>query len=167
MEKFDIKESWLVKINQNINNQNEIISSKDLKFFNLKILLDLSRLTQRFSHNCETCKANKEIIMRMSTESSEKIDTIKGRNEITKNIDKITNHLRKKHKMYIQRYKLSIYSVFGLLIGLAVGLGVGYILQTYQFFILVGTSVGLLIGRIWGKIVERRLHKNKQLYGSF
>lgn len=167
MENFNIKESWLVIVNKNIEEQNEKINSKDIKFFNLSILKDLARFTQRFSHNCETCKTNKEIIMQMSLDSKEKINTIKGRNEITKNIDKITKHLRKEHKMYIQRYMLALYSIIGLLIGFTVGFGVGYYFQTYQFFILVGTSVGLLVGRVWGKIIERKLHKNGQLYGRF
>lgn len=167
MEKFDIKESWLVKTSQSIDELNEKINEKDSKFFNLKILLDLARLTQRFSHECDVCKENKLIIEKTVQESEEKINTIKGRNEITKNIDKISVHLRKQHKMYIRRYMLSIYSILGLLAGLGVGVGVGYYFQTYKFFILVGLALGLVLGRVFGKIKEKKLQKNNQLYGSF
>ncbi|MBN2894212.1 MAG: AtpZ/AtpI family protein [Bacteroidales bacterium] len=167
MEKFDIKESWLVKVNQNIEKQNEEINSKDIKFFNLSILLDLARITQKKSYECDVCKTNKEIIMQMSIDSAEKINTIKGRNEITKNIDKISNHLRKEHKMFIKRYMLSVYTIIGLLIGLAIGFGVGYYFHTYKFFLLVGAGIGLIGGRVWGSIKERKLAKNSQLYGSF
>ncbi len=167
MEKFDIKESWLVKISQNIKEQNEKINSKDLKFFNLNILLDLARITQKKSYECEQCKANKKIIMQMSIDSVKKIDTVKGRREITKNIDKITKHLRKEHKMFLKRYNLSIYTILGLLIGFGIGFGVGYYFKTFKFFILVGIAIGLITGRILGNIKEKKLANNQQLYGNF
>ncbi len=167
MEEFNIKESWLVKIYQNIEKQNEIINHKDLKFFNLTILKDIARITQKNSYNCEICNANKDILMKMSIESAGKIDTIKGRNEITKDIDRITNHLRKSHKMYIKNYQLAVYTVVGLLIGFAVGFLVGWYFQTYKFFILTGASAGLIGGRIAGKIKEKKLAQKEQLYGGF
>ena len=167
MEKFDIKESWLVKVSQNIEAENERIGEKDLKFFNLSILMDLARLTQKFSYKCEICAANKEIIVQMSQDSAEKVVTIKGRNEITKNIDNITTHLRKSHKMYIRRYMLSVYTIIGLVFGLVIGIGFGYYFHTYRFFILVGFAVGVLLGRILGKMKENKLYKNGQLYGKF
>ena len=36
MENFDIKESWLVKTSQSIDELNDKINEKDSKFFNLK-----------------------------------------------------------------------------------------------------------------------------------
>jgi len=167
MEKFDIKEAWLVKIKQNIDNEQENLNPKDRKFFNLDILLDLARFTQKYSYNCETCKANKDLIMEMSSSLSGKINTLEGRREISKKLDQLTTHLRKTHKMYIRRFMSSLWAVIGLFVGLLLGLLIGYLTANMKFYILISGSAGLFIGTIIGGIKEKILKNNGQIYGLF
>ncbi len=167
MQQFDIKESWIVKIKQNLDNQQEKLNPKDRKFFNLDILMDLARFTQKFSYQCDVCKANKDIITDLSLTMSDKIDTLEGRRDITKKLDKLTTHLRKKHKLFIRRYVSSLYAVIGLLIGLLAGIGIGYFTGQMKFFILIGGATGLFIGTIAGGIKEKILKNNGQIYGKF
>ncbi len=166
MDKFNIKDSWLVIINEKILKQNEKLNAKDAKFFNLSILTDLARLTQRFSHKCNICENNKLVVEELATTTVDKIETIKGRREVTQKLDVISKHLRNQHKMFIRGYFLSIFAILGLILGLGIGFAVGYYFKTYRFFILVGLAAGLLIGWFLGKYKEKKLFDNNQLYGK-
>jgi len=168
MEKeFNIKESFIVKLKQNLDEQDEKLSPKDKKFFNLNILMDLGRFTQKYSYDCDKCKSNKDVLLELSTTMTDKINTLEGRREITKNIDQITTHLRKEHKLYIRRYISSLYSISAILIGIIIGIIVGYILNELKISILVGGGVGLFLGNIIGGIKERILINRGQVFGKY
>jgi len=167
MEKFDIKESWLVKLNNNFQAQKEETSPKDVKFFNLDIILDLARLTQKNSYDCDECKKNKDILMDLSTNINNQIDTIVGRRNITKKLDKVTIHLRKEHKLYMRRYVGSIITIIALGVGLAIGSVLGYVFENNLFYILIGGGTGLILGSLIGGFKEKQLKRNDKIYGKF
>jgi len=166
METFDIKESWIVKLNTRFEEQKEKMNEKDLKFFNINIILDQARLTQKHSYQCKECVKNKDVLTTLVDEIDKNIDTIEGRKEITKKLDKISTHLRKEHKLYIRRYISSLYSLFGILGGLAISLAVYYFSSDYKY-ILWGTTIGLIIGSLLGSIKEKNLIKKGNIYGKF
>ncbi len=168
MEKqFNIQESFIVKMKQNLDAQQENLNPKDRKFFNLDILMDISRITQKHSYECKVCAANKDILLDLSTSISEKVNTLEGRREITKTMDLMTTHLRKKHKMYIRRYMSSLYTIIILLIGLLAGAIYGFFSHEMKIPLLVGGAIGLFIGSIIGGIKEKRLKNHEQIYGKF
>ncbi|MBN2662647.1 MAG: hypothetical protein JXR68_03265 [Bacteroidales bacterium] len=167
MEKFDIKESWLVKLNNNFQEQKEQTNPKDLKFFNVDILLDLARITQKHSYECEECEKNKDLLMDLSMNINTQINTIEGRRNITKKLDIVTIHLRKTHKMYITRYISSIYTIIFLSVGILIGVALGYLLKNNLFYILLSSATGLILGSLIGGLKEKSLKKNGQTYGKF
>ena len=165
--KFNIQESFIVKLKQKLDEQEEKLNPKDKKFFNLGIIMDLGRFSQKFSYECDVCKQNKELLMGMTEHLADSINTLEGRRDITKKLDIVTSHLRKKHKMYIRRYISSLYTVLIMTIGLLGGVIFGLFSGTYKIPILVGGAVGLFIGSIWGGIKEAVLKKKGQIYGKF
>lgn len=167
MENINIQDSWIVKINNNYQTQNSNINPKDAKFFNTSIFMDFARLTQVNSHNCDICCQNKQLIEDLSCSISEKINTFEGRKELSNSFDKIANHLRKKHSMYIRRYISSVYSAFGLAIGIAGGLITGYLTKNMLLYISIISTVGLCIGTIAGWLKEQNLLKKGKVYGKF
>lgn len=166
-KKFNIQESFIVKLQKVLDEENENINEKDKKFFNLGIIMELGRLSQKFSYNCDECKANKDVLMNTATGMATKINTLEGRRKITKDLDIVSTHLRKAHKRYIRRYLSSLWTIIFLAIGLAVGAITGYFLSTYKVPIVIGGGVGLLIGVFVGGIVEAMKKKNGQVYGKF
>lgn len=167
MENFDIKESWLVKLNDKFKEQKENINSKDLKFFNVNILLDIARITQEHSYHCKTCDKNKTKLTNLTNELNTQINSIEGRREITKILDNITKHFRKKHKLYIRRYISSIYTVLALFFGLIIGILIGYLQNNFKFYILLSSAIGLTLGSIIGGIIEKQFAKKNKIYGKF
>ncbi len=161
---MDIRESWLVKIHKNLLEQKEKIHKKDFRFFQIDILLELARRSQIFSNSCDVCRANKQVIEDLSVSVADKINTIKGRNEVTKQIDKIVQHLKKKHKIYIKGYFLAVGSFWGILIGTVLGLVVG---ELFDFQLISSVSagfvIGLFVGRFLGNIFEKKAGSENRL----
>ncbi len=161
---MELKESLYYKVNQNIKEAKEKIHKKDYKFFQVELLLSLAKLTQKFSRECKHCEANKKELEDVSKNISNEIDTISGRQKYTNRIDKITSHLRKKHKIYYRGYFLSVYSLLGILGGSLAGVLVVLPISVHiiKFGALVGFAVGLIIGRILGRLKEKKLATNNQ-----
>lgn len=166
-KKFNIQESYIVKLKQILDEQEQKISKKDEKFFNLGIIMDLGRFSQKYSYKCQKCTTNKNLLMNTATDMATKINTLEGRREITKNLDIVTTHLRKEHKLYIRRYISSMYTILLLSLGLFIGAVVGYFLGTFKIPILIGGGIGLFLGSLIGGIIEAVKKKNGQIYGKF
>lgn len=166
-KKFNIQESFIVKLQKVLDAEEENINEKDKKFFNLGIIMELGRLSQKYSYNCDECKANKDILMNMATGMAKKLNTLEGRREITKNLDIVTKHLRKTHKLYIRRYLSSLWTIIFLTLGVVTGVITGFFLHTYKYPLLIGGGIGLILGSLIGGIVEATKKKNGQVYGKF
>lgn len=164
---MNLQDSWIVQINNNYNNQNDKINSKDAKFFNTTIFMDFARFTQLYSHDCEICNQNKILIEQLSNSLASKLQTFEGRKQISNSFDKIANHLRKSHSLYIRRYVSSVYSAIGLAIGIACGLITGYLTKNMLVFLSIISTIGLTIGTIAGWIKEKSLLKKGKVYGKF
>jgi len=161
---MELKESLYYKVNQNIQEAKEKIHKKDYKFFQVELLLDLTKLTQKFSKDCKHCEANKKELEDITENISDAINTISGRQKYTDRIDNITSHFRKAHKIYYKGYFLSIYSLLGMLIGAVAGVLVALPINIHitAFGGMVGFTVGLIVGRILGRIKEKKLASNNQ-----
>ena len=166
-QKFNIQESYIVKLKQSLDAELEAISKKDNKFFNLDIIMDLGRFSQKYSYECEECEANKKVLAGVVDNMHEKINTLEGRREISKQLDKVTTHLRKKHGLYIRRYVSSLYTLIALMIGLVAGVIWGLFTAHYKIPLLIGGVVGLFLGSIAGGLKEANLKKNGKIYGKF
>ena len=162
---MEIQQAWLVKIHKNLLDQKNKIHKKDFRFFQIDILLELARRTQVLSHKCDKCKQNKQIIENLSLSAADKIDTIKGRNEITKQIDAIIKHLKKDHKIYIKNYFIATYTFWGILLGGILGYLTSLLFSqlTPITGIMIGFIIGLVVGRILGNYFEKKAHKEQRL----
>lgn len=158
------KKLWYFDIVKKIRSVSSEVHKKDVRFFQVELLEDLAKHTQRFSKDCEICEQNKSEIDDIVENVAERIDTIAGRQKHTNQIDKLTDHLRKEHKMYFRGYFLAVYSLLGMAAGTALGALVilPVNIHIWHFGALVGFAIGLLAGRVFGKIKEGKLLKNEQ-----
>ena len=164
LEIMELKKSLYIKVNQNIQEAKEKIHKKDYNFFQVELLLDLAKLTQKFSKDCKHCDANKKELEEISKNISININTISGRQKHTDKIDKITSHLSKTHKIYYRGYFLSIYSLLGMLAGTISGVLIVLPISVHitAFGGMAGFTIGLIVGRILGRQKEKKLELNNQ-----
>ena len=156
---MELKDSWFLKINKNIQEQKGKIHKKDYKFFQVNVLLNIAKYIQKFSGACSTCSQNKEIFEDMTENLSNSINnSVSARRKYTNKIDKITKHLRKKHSIFYEGYFLSLYTILGIIAGMLFG-GLIFLpisISLIKFGVLGGFLIGIFVGRILGNQKEKK-----------
>ena len=157
---------WYKKLEIKTLEENEKLYKNDFKFFQVETFLKAAKKADSFSEKCDNCKIHKDT----SEEIAENLQSylkgdFKSRKDYEKRLTAITNHLKKAHQIYPEQYFISLYSLFGVVGGLAFGALVAYL--TIPGFIkqtmLFGFVLGLLIGRILGKRKEKINKINKKI----
>ncbi len=150
---------WYKKIEKTIIEENEKLYKNDFKFYQVESFLKIAKKVDHFAANCSTCNSSKAV----SEELTENLaDYLKGdvasRRAYEKKLTVMNKHLRKEHSIYPKQYFISLYSLLGVVIGLLSGALVAYL--TIPGFmkqsLLFGFVAGLFIGRIWGKVKDKK-----------
>lgn len=156
MEKLKV---WSKAINTKIDEQQEKLYRTDYKFFKLDTLEKVSVKVDEFSDSCEHCKSLKQEIESLVDKIPELINGSPGdRQFFEKKNSSFMKHLKKTHGIVQPSYYLSVYTFIGIMAGLAIGGAVSYITD-YQYFtlgLMLGFSIGILTGRIYGKILDQK-----------
>ena len=157
---MELKNSWFFRINKNIQEQKGKIHKKDYKFFQVNIILKIAKYTQKFAGECTACDKNKEIIENLTENLDISINnSVVARRKFSNKIDKLTNHLKKEHKIFYEGYFLSLYTIIGIVVGTLLGtliilpINIGLI----KFGILFGFIAGIFAGRFFGKRKEKSI----------
>jgi len=145
---------WYRKLEIKVLEENEKLYRNDFKFFQVETFLKAAKKADSFSNKCDVCQTHKERAEEMADNLENYLKgDFKLRKDYEKQLDKITKHLKKEHKIYPEQYFISLYSLFGVLGGVGVGALIAYL--TIPGFInqsmLFGFVGGLIIGRIFGK----------------
>lgn len=162
---MELKEIWIIQISNKIKEQKEKIHKKDISFFQIDVLEKLIKHTHNFSNKCNKCEANKQEITKLVEILPEYInENSNQRKEYGERFDLIIKHLKSAHNLQYKGFYLSLYSLFGFIIGILFFGLIAFLINPgiLKFGILFGFAIGLIIGRIIGKIKERRLEKEKK-----
>jgi len=156
MEKLNV---WSRSINTKIEEQQEKLYKSDFKFFKLDRLVKISVKVDEFSDECEECETIKGKI----EDLVEKIpDLLNGsprdRHHYEKQNDAYMKHLEKKHGIVQPTYFLAVFTLIGIIIGLAIGGGIAWLIHPGYIStgLMIGFSIGILAGRIYGKILDKK-----------
>ncbi len=158
--------AWYYQVSKIINDQKENLYKRDFKFFQVDVLLKLAKKIDHYSSECNECNNYKKEILELSEQIPELLNnSLKGRREFEKNIDKYRNHLKRKHKLMPERYYISLYSLLGTVIGITVGLIAALLINWHivKFTVLLCFAIGLIVGRIIG---NRKEKKQKKQFGN-
>jgi hypothetical protein len=153
---------WFDKIKIQVDENFEKLHKKDFKFYQVDTFLKLAKKVDEFSSDCIDCKSLKRKI----EEASENLDfylngEISSRRSYEKILNEISKHIRKTHKVFPKQYNLYSFSFFGIIAGLFLGWLIALLIdETYlKGGLILGFTVGLIAGRIVGKIRDRKLHQ--------
>ncbi len=155
---MDIRENWIVRIHNNLRTGKEKIHPKDYTFFNVEMIERAAKHTVKFMKNCEVCNANSQELVSLSEQFPGLLQTISGRREFSRRLDKVLKHLRKEHGVYPKGYFTGIYTVAGVLTGGLAGWLVSRtgIMSLYALM-PVFLGIGLTAGWIWGQLRDKKV----------
>ena len=150
-----MQNSWLNDINATIDNQIELhISVKDYRFYQIEKLKRIAALLDDDRQkNCLDCKHAKIELERIVDEL-DRLTNKSGidRSEYEKRVETLIKHLKEAHQIFQTHhftYTYSgIYTLVGVVIGIALSYGIFYSFNPRIFFACAGIAV--IIGNIRG-----------------
>ena len=156
----NLSDSWIVQLHQNILQGKEKINQRDISFFNIDMIEQAARHTVLHIENCQQCKANKDILLQLSREFPEKLNTISGRREFSRRLDTVIKHLRQAHGIYPKGYFTGLYTFSGVILGGFVGWMAEelHLLSMYAAMVTF-LGLGFIAGWIWGQIKDGKITK--------
>ncbi len=103
--------------------------------------------------------------MDLSTKLSDMINGgISSKREMEREMESIFNHLKKDHGIRPQKYFTSFFSLIGMLAGTILGGVLAFPMGwNIPALLLVGWAVGLGVGRIYGNSRDNSLKKQEKL----
>ncbi|MFH2144148.1 MAG: hypothetical protein ABIJ97_17105 [Bacteroidota bacterium] len=152
--------SSIKHIVEKIEEQRINISDRDLRFYQFDKIVRISKFLEKYK-DCDQCKHFIDIISDFVNNMSENLKDRKQRIYLDKIIEKTIRHLRIDHGYYLEKYFNYHYSVFGMFIGLSVGVVFSFIDIGYAKAPLIISCliIGLIIGRIIGNYKDIKVKK--------
>jgi len=158
----DLMDNPIVKIHRNIEHNKTKIHPRDFVFFNVDMIERAAKHSIKFKQ-CEQCKQNLEELVRLSEQFPELLETIQGRKQFGKRLDKVIVHLRKAHKIFPQGYFKAVYSLYGTVLGFILAIIV-YKLKLLSLYMSVVIVLGvvLVIAYFYGAYRDGQVKKQNQ-----
>ena len=153
---------WYKKIDKTIIEETEKLYKNDFKFYQVDSFLKIAKKTDQYAADCKACSGFKEEAEDLAENLFEYLKgDVKSRRNYEKKLDVMNRHLRKEHKIYPKQFFISLYSFLGVVGGLAFGAAVAYLTIPgfLQQSLLFGFVAGLIIGRVWGKMKDKKQEK--------
>ncbi len=156
----NLKDSWMVQLHQNILLGKEKVNPRDITFFNIDMIEQAARHTVLHMKDCQQCQANRDILLELSRQFPDMLNTISGRRDFTNKLDSVIKHLRQEHGIYPKGYFTGIYTLIGVTVGGIIGwiLARAQVLSMYAAMVTL-LGIGLIIGWVWGQIKDRQITK--------
>ena len=156
---------WAKEIISKIDSKLQETKERDLRFYRVDEFKRNIERADEFSSNCPVClKLKPEIAAGV-----EKIDEAiqvpgQERREYDRLISRLSSHMHKEHGFYTPWYYSYLLSFFGMVAGLLLG----YLLQrafpAYDVeMLIIGFTVGLITGYVWGGIKDKKIRADKRL----
>ncbi len=155
---------WHEKINDVLSKSSRV----DVRLLGIDLLPRIMAVLEDKAKNCSQCNTNFNHLVNLIPELPDIIlpQNKTQLNHFIETIQTINTHLKQSHQITPKGQLFSIISAIGMGVGVILGAITSYLLfpEKMLFFIIMGWTLGLLLGYITGKFIENHKMKNKQLY---
>lgn len=142
-------------------------STKDLRFYQVDVLLRHAAHTEALASQCVQCRANKALVEQVVADLPHYFDgSAGGRRRFEQAFYPIEEHLRQAHGFARAHYYKTLFVFLGMTIGMLFGAALGWVVNPNALvpFLFVGWTLGYAAGYFRGQAKERLLaHQNRYL----
>jgi hypothetical protein len=156
-------DDWLASLEKKA----EKLPRLQARFSNFEVLPRLGKILEIKSTECAECRMYWQRLQK----STEKLDEFfDDGNSYSKQFDNLVSginiHLRSFHRIQPKGYILSVYTLTGLLVGVSVGVLLGFLIfkDKVKGMVMMGWLLGVMLGWFLGKIKESNMRRNHQLF---
>ncbi len=152
---------WTENFENDIKAQIEGVKRLDAGFMNVRLLNNTAKKLDEFSNECSTCKQYKLDYEALLPEVVKRIEEPEFRNNYEQKLVEVSKHLEQQHQLKPKGYFTSFYTFIGLLVGLAFGAGIAFLIQEDLLYtgLFWGGFAGIVAGRLLGLLKDKNLIK--------
>jgi len=152
---------WTENFENDIKIQIEGIKRLDAGFMNVRLLNNTAKKIDEFSKECSTCKQYKLDYEEILPEVVKRIEESEFRDNYERKLVEVSKHLEQEHQLMPKGYFTSFYTFVGLLLGLAFGAGIAFLIQKDFLYtgLFWGGFAGVFVGRLFGLLKDKNLAK--------
>ena len=153
---------WFENFYKKLDEKKDDIEPGDIRFYNIERIPILAKKTVHFSSDCPVCLENISKLDQLIAMLPECMEIQGDRIQFEKEKNKIEKHLKINHALRFENHFTSLFTLLGLIIGIAAGLIYCYTRYGYleQNSILISTAIGLFAGRIVGIRRDRKQNRS-------
>lgn len=150
----------------NLKSAAEKVHASDQRFYNIAVIPQLTGKLETTASTCEGCKKNLKNLLILSGKVDFYInDSTNSRKQYEQIILDAKKHLKGTHNITEQNYYTSLYTILGLVAGLAIGILSATFMNFPVFEVIIISTTVFLIGfRLRGSTKDRiQKKRDKQL----
>lgn len=150
---------WTENFEYDIKAQIDGVKRLDAGFMNVRLLNNSAKKLDEFATECNVCKQYKKDYEEILPEIVKRIDEPKFRSNYEKKLVAVSKHLRIEHGIMPKKYYASLYTLFGIGIGLVLAYILTYFFQEglVNIGLLYGGIIGIIIGYFLGQSKDKKL----------
>ena len=152
---------WTENFENDIKAQIEGVKRLDAGFMNVRLLNNTAKKIDEFAKECDACKQFKKDYEALLPEVVKRIEEPEFRNNYEQKLVEVSKHLENQHQLMPKGYFTSFYTFAGLLLGLAFGAGIAFLIQKDFLYtgLFWGGFAGIIAGRLLGLLKDKNLTK--------
>ena len=138
------RNDWYEGVAKRISELNNTLGEKVYRKYKLDLLLCMAQRVAEFSSECTQCQAFQQDITTLARDAGKvaQVSDRKSRKAYFKTINSIIDHLQRQHKLVTEGY----YMLIGMALGSGIGVALGAAMDNIGSGMPVGVGVGIAIG---------------------
>jgi len=156
-----MQNNWITEVEESIENQKDKIYYRDIKFYKIDRFFKMAKLCDLHSSQCVECEKNKEIVGVLAKDLAGYLSgNMANRRHYEKHYESIDKHLKLIHGYYVQDYYLSLYTFWGLVLGMLPGALFYFFSQDNWVYYFSGSvMLFVFIARQFGRKKDNQIKK--------
>ncbi len=156
-------ELWHRKLVRDIEEHRVDFTEKQLRAYQIDLMLRIALRVKDFSDACETCRNFQRTLSRMEEEFPELPGSKAQRHYQTQQLRLMAEHFVKAHRLAPSNYYTRLYANYGIVAGLLFGIAVGLLMLNNGLYLLLGAILGGILGVAYGMVEDASVKRSRRL----
>ena len=154
---------WYRKLTRDIEEHRADFTDKQLRAYQIDLMLRLALRIKEASDACETCRNFQRTLSRLEEEFPELSDSKAQRHYQKQQLRLMVEHFVKAHRLAPAQYYIHLYANYGFIVGLLLGIIVGLPMLNNGLYLPLGAVAGLILGVALGSSVDARVKREQRM----
>ena len=154
---------WYRRFTKVVEDHKSAFSEKQVKRYQLTLLLRIAGRVKDFSDQCETCRSYQRTLTRLKEEMPELPGSRAQRQYQAQQLREMGEHFVNAHNLAPPGYYMRKWLIYGLIAGAALGVILGMVILGSALYLPAGAAIGVLVGGMIGNVMDGNVKQGHRL----